>query len=852
MKGASGECTRLLPAAEKPTPCTAPARAAVLRLVAGVCGLQAVWHAGRDGAAEWWAAGGPALAGVLVGVWHGVLSAGGASTDGISEACRRGSWMLLAAGLAAGLSAAAVQREGSLEAAFVAPFRGMFPPERPLPLPPAAAAAASLAGGAAVAAVIAPYFAEVVGVGRGGWAWKFALVYTITFAGAAAEADGLVLGYPFPSAASLLLGARVPAVLCGTIAARRFLHTSAPVCVLAAAAAVLATAWITVLFLPRPRGLALRSWAGHGMLAPLYAGAVLLALQPADGANPAAVSGITFAADVMLHSAVWFGAAEVAAARLRLSDGFTWGIALLLWSSLSVAAVRVLAAVWGRGDSDCHSPPPEPEPLDEAVLRRGLISASAHRRGWRRAAALLSYYAAFAGFMAAYVYASFANPAQPLPLPGWMDESMVHVLPVLRVVRWGIVLSFPALLVGTVAHLAWPAAVPSAAVPPGFPAFRGRLHVRIVTKGTSPELVRDTAAAALRVLSASPLPSEQAVVEVVTDLQLPLDGLSVAQLVVPDTYRCPNGALFKARALEYAVQASTAQSGDWVLHLDEETRLCGETLRQVLWHCVGEDAAVLAGERPLQRIGQGPIVYGSRPADVENWLTTLADSGRVADDFGKFRLSFAMHVPIFGMHGSFVAIAQDVEERVGWDHGPEGSITEDAFFAVVAWKRGAGVAWIDSFMFEQSPFTVTDFMKQRRRWFSGLVRLCWSDRVRDFRRTAILRGMVAIWAVCALAAPLTIPSVLIIGSADNPAFHGLLVVCAALWTWQYVLGFLISYAPSEVGVLRWAVLACVQLVCCPLFLCMEVGGVVWAFFDWSAFTGFHVVRKQRQERKPSV
>ena len=40
------------------------------------------------------------------------------------------------------------------------------------------------------------------------------------------------------------------------------------------------------------------------------------------------------------------------------------------------------------------------------------------------------------------------------------------------------------------------------------------------------------------------------------------------------------------------------------------------------------------------------------------------------------------------MHGSFVVIQNAVEQLVGFDNGLTGSITEDTYFALMAWSKG--------------------------------------------------------------------------------------------------------------------------------------------------------------------
>jgi hypothetical protein len=124
---------------------------------------------------------------------------------------------------------------------------------------------------------------------------------------------------------------------------------------------------------------------------------------------------------------------------------------------------------------------------------------------------------------------------------------------------------------------------------------------------------------------------------VATDNTLELEancpGMAV-ELLVPKDYSPPGGCKFKARALQHAIEASAAEPGDWIVHLDEETRFDAETVRGILAHCVAEDEAIERGQKKLGNIGQGVILYGTE-GEPDNWITTLADSVRVGDDFGE-------------------------------------------------------------------------------------------------------------------------------------------------------------------------------------------------------------------------
>ena len=114
----------------------------------------------------------------------------------------------------------------------------------------------------------------------------------------------------------------------------------------------------------------------------------------------------------------------------------------------------------------------------------------------------------------------------------------------------------------------------------------------------------------------------------------------------------------------------------------------------------------------MHTYGKGKIV---------NTLNTLADSQRVTIDLTSHRFALRyLHRPIFFFKGSFVVCKHSVESLVGFDHGLEGSIAEDAYFACRASNLGFTFDWVEGEMLETSPFTLVDFMRQRRRWNQGL------------------------------------------------------------------------------------------------------------------------------------
>ncbi|KAJ3206621.1 hypothetical protein HDU67_008045 [Dinochytrium kinnereticum] len=181
-------------------------------------------------------------------------------------------------------------------------------------------------------------------------------------------------------------------------------------------------------------------------------------------------------------------------------------------------------------------------------------------------------------------------------------------------------------------------------------------------------------------------------------------------------YTCPKAFVsgnskYKARALEWYRQTMRFTEFDWILHLDEESVIDDESVRQILefiWY------------QTDYHFGQGVILY-NQYRYWSNWIFTVADSIRVGDDLSRFHLQYTyFHRPVFGAHGSFLLTNGLVENAISWDLG---SLTEDYQFAMKAWDRGFRCGSIPGLVREQSPMDFIGFLKQRRRWYVGIRRL---------------------------------------------------------------------------------------------------------------------------------
>lgn len=430
-------------------------------------------------------------------------------------------------------------------------------------------------------------------------------------------------------------------------------------------------------------------------------------------------------------------------------------------------------------------------------------------------------------------------------------------------------LSLPSFILNIIGQIAFPRANWKRLRPTSELVKRSNfvMYFRYVTRGTSTNLVLENCRQAARTLRSTGIPDEVWRVEVVTDNVVGvsnLDDRQVYELVVPKSYTPPGGALYKARALQYAIEKSPAGDEDWIIHLDEETQFDADTVNAIVQHCVTQAAAVRAGHLQWPSVGQGLIVYGramlpslaSANLEGRSWLTSLADSVRVADDCGRFRLQYECGEVWFGMHGSYVVAPNSVERAITFDHGVEGSIAEDAHFALAARARGVRFAWVDAIMYEQSPFTLRDFVRQRARWLVGGLLVVNNSRL-PLGVRAVMGTLSALWAAMPLAY-LCVTAAVLLGSLEHgePGFVRnlyvfMLPISVGLGVWSYLLGYFVTFYAQGLGVVRFIALLVAQLAILPVFGLMELCGVIYALLNFRKLShGFHVVQKDASESTP--
>lgn len=364
--------------------------------------------------------------------------------------------------------------------------------------------------------------------------------------------------------------------------------------------------------------------------------------------------------------------------------------------------------------------------------------------------------------------------------------------------------------------------------------FKDTLIIRYVTKGNNKELIKNNIIEIRNVMKKK---SVKYLIEIVTDTFMDVKNLKddVKEIVVPEDYKTSTDVLFKGRALQYAMENSEAEDKDYIIHLDEETIFDLNCLERII------DFIIEENKHEIPAIGQGIISYGKRGIkSFVHLINTLTDSLRVTDDYGKFKLQYINRTLFFGIKGSFIVIRNDIEQKIGFDHGINSSVTEDSYFGYNAKKEGIPFGYIHGEMFERSPFTMYDLIKQRGRWFNGLWKLIFDKSIPLNCKFGLVL-MVTNWTLSPLS---FIPIVfsLVIGS-DTPIEYSIVLGFSfGLYLMSYIIGFFFNFDFTKLSIWKAIGYFFLQILFLPYFSIIESLGVINGLFQCGK-NEFYIVDK---------
>lgn len=356
--------------------------------------------------------------------------------------------------------------------------------------------------------------------------------------------------------------------------------------------------------------------------------------------------------------------------------------------------------------------------------------------------------------------------------------------------------------------------------------------IRTVTRGDYADLVKNNINRNMKTCLDVGL--ENFIIEVVTDKPLDIKKHPrIREVVIPSSYSSKTGAMFKARALQYCLEDDNNILGenDWIVHLDEETILTDNVVRGI----------VNFVSKGKHEFGQGLITYANE--EIVNWMTTLADTFRVAEDMGKLRFQFWMfHRPLFGWKGSYVVSKYSAEKDVSYDHGQDGSVAEDCYFSMIAYQKGYTFDFVEGEMWEKSPFSIKDFIQQRKRWLQGIFLVVHSPKINLVNKLFLLMSLYA-WMTIPLSTSNIFLAYFVPLPTDSFTFLNVLVAfVGAVSIYLYIFGAVKSFSLVRMGLPKYSLCIVGALITIPFNICIENVAVIWGLMGKKH--KFYVVEKR--------
>lgn len=157
-----------------------------------------------------------------------------------------------------------------------------------------------------------------------------------------------------------------------------------------------------------------------------------------------------------------------------------------------------------------------------------------------------------------------------------------------------------------------------------------------------------------------------------------------------------------------------------------------------------------------------------------------------------------------------------------------------------AFSKGYSFDWIEGEMYEKSPFTLMDFLQQRKRWLQGIL-LVVHSKVIPFKHKIFLALSVYSW--CTM--PLSTSNIVLAMLFPLPCPYFVDIICAFLGgisVYMYVFGVMKSFSLYRFGWLRSVVCIIGALCTIPINLIIENTAVIWGIMTNKH--KFYVVQKE--------
>lgn len=170
----------------------------------------------------------------------------------------------------------------------------------------------------------------------------------------------------------------------------------------------------------------------------------------------------------------------------------------------------------------------------------------------------------------------------------------------------------------------------------------------------------------------------------------------------------------------------------------------------------------------------------------------------------------------------------------------DGSVAEDCYFAMKAYSEGYTFNFVEGEMWEKSPFTLWDFIQQRKRWIQGILLVVHAKQIPVLKK---------IWLAVSCYSWVTLPfstsNVFLPAICPIPCPQFLDIICAftgAVNIYMYVFGVVKSFSLYRFGAWKFVLFIIGALATIPVNIVIENIAVVWGVLGKKH--KFYIVNKE--------
>lgn len=157
-----------------------------------------------------------------------------------------------------------------------------------------------------------------------------------------------------------------------------------------------------------------------------------------------------------------------------------------------------------------------------------------------------------------------------------------------------------------------------------------------------------------------------------------------------------------------------------------------------------------------------------------------------------------------------------------------------------AYKEGYSFNFIEGEMWEKSPFTLWDFIQQRKRWLQGILLVVHSKEI-----PVHIKFFLAMSLYSWVTLPLSTSNVVLAAICPIPCPHILDLICGfigAVNIYMYIFGVIKSFPIYRFGPLKFFLFIIGALATIPLNIVIENIAVIWGVLGKKH--KFYIVNKE--------